>query len=93
MSIARESENIPWLVADWPDCCDFGGDTCDGLRGAAMVLDASTLQQNAPFHRIVWPGLLRTITFELTNISLRKRPVECKALPHAAIKWVIFLRF
>ena len=57
MSIAGESENIPSWVADWPHCCDFVGDTCDGLRGDAMVLDASKSQQNAPFHRIVWPGL------------------------------------
>ena len=60
MSIAGESEKIPSWVADWPHCCDFGGDTCDGLRGDAMVVDASKSQQNAPFHRIVWPGLIET---------------------------------
>ena len=58
MSIAGESENIPSWVADWPHCCNFGGDTCDGLQGDAMDLDASKLQQNAPFHHIVWPGLI-----------------------------------
>ena len=73
MSIAGEYENIPSWVADWPHCCVFGADTCDGLRWCAMVLKALKSQQNAPFHRIVWPGL--------------------KALPHAAMKWVIFLRF
>ena len=28
------------------------------LRRAAMVLNASKSQENAHFHRIVWPGLL-----------------------------------
>ena len=58
MRIAGENENIPSWVENWPHCCDFGGETCDGLRWAAMVLDASKSQQNAPFHRIVWLGLI-----------------------------------
>ena len=41
MSIAGESENIPPWVANWPHCCNFGGDTCNGLRYSAMVLEAS----------------------------------------------------
>ena len=49
-----------WLGLNWPHCCDFGGDTCDGLRWSAMVLEASKPQQNAPFHHIVWPGLMKT---------------------------------
>ena len=57
MGIPGESENIPSWVADWPHCCAFGGDTCDGLRWSAMVLEASKSQQNAPLYRIVWPGL------------------------------------
>ena len=32
MNITGERENIPSWVADWPHCCDFEGDTCDGLR-------------------------------------------------------------
>ena len=32
MGIAGEYRNIPLWVADWPHCCDFEGDTCDGLR-------------------------------------------------------------
>ena len=59
MRIAGENEKIPSWEDNWPHCCDFGGDTCDGLRWAAMVLDASKSQQNAPFHRIVWPGQSR----------------------------------
>ena len=58
MSIAGEYENIPSWVADWPHCCDFGADTCDRLRWSAMVLKALKSQQNVPFHRIVWPGLM-----------------------------------
>ena len=30
--IAGEQENIPSWMADWPHCCDFERDTCDGLR-------------------------------------------------------------
>ena len=57
MSIAGEYKNIPSWVADWPHCCVFEADTYDGLRWSAMVLKALKSQQNAPFHRIVWPGL------------------------------------
>ena len=56
MNIAGKQENIPSKVDDWPHCCDFEGDTCDGLRWAAMLLKATESQQNALFHRIVWPG-------------------------------------
>ena len=69
MSIEGESENIPSWVANWPHCCDFGGDTCDGLRYAAMVLEASRSQQNAPFNRIMWPGLNICILFRLPQLS------------------------
>ena len=31
---------------------------CDGLRWAAMLLNPSKSQQNGPFHRTVWPGLI-----------------------------------
>ena len=58
MSIAGEYENISSWVADWPHCCDFGADNCDGLQWSAMVLKALESQQNAPFHRILWPGLM-----------------------------------
>ena len=58
MRIAGEYENIPSWVADWPHCCDFVADTCDRLRWSAMVPKALTSQQNASFHRIVWPGLM-----------------------------------
>ena len=30
---------------------------CDGLRGSAMLLDASKSQQNGPLYRIMWQGL------------------------------------
>ena len=58
MSIAGEYENIPSWVADWPHCCDFAAESCDRLRWSAMVLKALKSQQNAPFHHIVWPGLI-----------------------------------
>ena len=51
-------KNIPSWVADWPHCCDFEGDTWDGVQWCAMLLEASESQENAPFHRIVWPGLI-----------------------------------
>ena len=70
MSIAGESENIPSWVANWPHCCDFGGDTCDGLRGAPMVLDASKSQQNAPFHCILWPGLICVCLYVCVCVSV-----------------------
>ena len=57
MRIAGEYENIPSWVADWPHCYDFEADTCDRLRWSAMVPKALKSQQNASFHRIVWPGL------------------------------------
>ena len=57
MSIAGEYETFPSWVAGWPHCCDFGADTCDMLRWSAMVRKALKSQQNAPFYRIVWPGL------------------------------------
>ena len=36
----------------------FLRDTSDGLLWSAMLLDASKLQRNNPFYRIVWQGLL-----------------------------------
>ena len=50
--------NVQSWVADWPHCCDFGGYTCDVLQWATMVLNASKLQKNTHFHRIVWLGLM-----------------------------------
>ena len=58
MKIAGGNTNSLSHLADWPHCCDFGGDTCDGLRWSAMVLEATKSQENTPFHRIVWPGLI-----------------------------------
>ena len=58
MKIAGGNTNSLSQLDDWPYCCDFGGDTCDGLRWSAMVLEATKPQENAPFHRIVWPGLI-----------------------------------
>ena len=45
MTIAREYENNPFWVADWPHCSDFGGN-CGGFK-------SSKLQVNAPFHLIL----------------------------------------
>ena len=60
MNIAGKQENVPW-VDDWPHCCDFERNTCDGMRWAAMRLKATESQQNALFHRIMWPGLIPVI--------------------------------
>ena len=57
MSIAGEYENIPSRGADWPHCCDFGADTCDGLRWAAMALKSFKIAAKCPIslHRVAGP--------------------------------------
>ena len=57
MKITREDRNSLSWVADWPHCCDIGGDTCDGLRWLAMLPEASKSQQNDLFYNILWTGL------------------------------------
>ena len=93
MSIAGEYENIPSWVAYWPHCCVFGTDTCDRLRWSAMVLKALKSQQTAPFHRIVWPGLIINLGHMLrccTPVILHSKGaamvqnVWCGLIAHAA---------
>ena len=49
MEIAAEYGYIPPLVADWPHCCDFEGDTCDDLRWSVMPLKAQNRREMAHF--------------------------------------------
>ena len=49
MNIAGEQENIPSWVADWPHCCHFERDTCDGLRQSAMLLEAQNRKKMTHF--------------------------------------------
>ena len=58
MHIVGENGNAPLWVADWPHCCECIGHSCDGLRYAVMLLEPSISQENSPFRRIVWPGLI-----------------------------------
>ena len=58
MKIAGGNKNSLSQLADWPHCCYIKGETCDGLRWAAMLLESSKSQQNGLFHRIVWPSLV-----------------------------------
>ena len=72
MHIAGENENVPSWVAHWPHWCDFGRYSCDVLRWAAMVLNASKSQENTHFHCIVWPGLISCCLAAFSQHWVRK---------------------
>ena len=49
MKIAGEYGIIPPWVADWPNCCDIGGDTCNDLRWPSMLLEAQNRRKMTHF--------------------------------------------
>ena len=53
MSIAEEHENFPSQVAYWPHCCDFEGDTRDGLGASRRVKIAAKGPISS--HRVAGP--------------------------------------